>query len=260
MTVDPVPDPRAAPVYCLTMDVDWASEYAIAATLADIRGRSIRPTVFATHPSQELARAAAAGEIELAIHPNFLPGSTQGESPEDVIDYVFKLVPGAISFRSHCYMENTNIMRLLAQRGIKFDSNFCSFLEPHLLPIRHFTGIWRFPVFWEDDVHWMLGAPWDAGAFRTAFFSPGLKIFNIHPHYYSLNCPSAMFHAKAKPYTRIMDEEQAETLRHTGPGSATFLNDVLDGLVIGHSFHTLGELFDGLCPSEPVGMEGQWRR
>ena len=64
-------------------------------------------------------------------------------------------------------------MRGLAARGVKYDSNVCLYLQPDLAPLHHWTGIVRFPVFWEDDIHWLRGGAWTSPAMRSCFSRRG---------------------------------------------------------------------------------------
>src|SRR5690348_14834767 len=72
--------------FVLTSDLDWASEDCIAVFLEIAERFAIKPTIFVTHESPAIRRAAAAGIVELGIHPNFLPGSDHGADAGSVID------------------------------------------------------------------------------------------------------------------------------------------------------------------------------
>ena len=164
------------PVLCFTSDVDWASEPCLEDLFGQLASRGIRPTVFATHRSEVLVRREAAGDVEVGIHPNFLPGSSHGAGEDEVIDHLLGLFPSARAFRSHCFVDSTRIVRRMLARGIRYDSNLCLFLEPELRPLRHGSGIVRLPVFWEDDCHWELtGGDWNLASYLGRFLTPGLK-------------------------------------------------------------------------------------
>src|SRR5262245_37809023 len=128
------------PLFCMTTDIDWASEYCICELRSILEGFGVRPTVFVTHRSVEIDRWELA---ELGIHPNFLPGSTHGLSVPDVIDHVLQIVPSAKTFRSHCFFDNTHVTRAIRERGILYDSNLCLHLQPNIVPLRHWSGIIR---------------------------------------------------------------------------------------------------------------------
>jgi len=62
--------------------------------------------------------------------------------------------------------------RKMADRGFRYDSNLCAFLQTGLVPLRTATRIIRFPVFWEDDVHSGFGLPWTIEAIDEELRSP----------------------------------------------------------------------------------------
>jgi hypothetical protein len=233
--------------FVLTSDLDWASEDCVADFL-QIAGRfSIKPTMFVTHDSAIVRRAAASGLAELGIHPNFLPGSDHGKDPAAVMDFVQRLAPKAIAMRAHRYIDAPEISAQLAARGLTIDSNACRHLATGIAPEILPSGLLRLPVFFEDDIHWMEGGGWSFATYRDAFLAPGLKILNFHPFFVALNAPDAAFYQRHKQYIKSLAGEQAKHLRHRGAGARSFLMEaiaaVLDG---GHRFVSLGELAAGL--------------
>lgn len=231
------------PVFVLTSDTDWASEYAIDRLVDFTTGAGIKPTVFVTHESARLNAAAAKGEVELGIHPNFLPGSSHGADVDAVIAHVFKLAPGTRLWRSHAFVDGTHVALKLHQAGIRIDSNVCLYMQQGLMPLEHWVGIRRFPVFWEDDVHWHRGGSWDFARYRDAFFAPGLKVVNVHPFIYALNIPDEATYTAVKGNITRLDAESAGKLRWAGPGPADFLAALADSVRDqGLRWHSLTEL------------------
>lgn len=239
----PLPDWRTEPVFCLTSDTDWASEFAIARLLGFAAAHAIRPTVFVTHRSAALRAARDAGAVELGIHPNFLPGSSHGADVDSVIAHSFDLVPNARLWRSHAFVDGTHVALKLHAAGIRVDSNLCLYLQPDLVPLMHWVGIKRFPVFWEDDVHWHRGGAWSFASYRDAFFSPGLKIVNVHPFLFALNVPDDRFYQSVKSHIPTLDAESAAALRWQGAGPADFLAELTEAVAAsGRRWFTLAEL------------------
>jgi hypothetical protein len=237
------PDWRHEPVFALTSDTDWASEHAIEQLLGFAAARGIRPTVFLTHESPALQRAAAAGAAELGIHPNFLPGSSHGADVDAVIAHAFGLVPGTQLWRSHAFLDGTHIALKLFKAGIRIDSNLCLYMQQGLQPLEHWVGIRRFPVFWEDDVHWHRGGAWSFGQYEKEFFAPGLKIINVHPFIHALNIPDDHRYQAVKSHIPALTADSAKALRWAGPGSADFLAALADTVAArGLRWHTLTEL------------------
>jgi hypothetical protein len=239
----------ADPIFVATADVDWASEFAIAHFVRTLGGLGIRPTLFATHPSEELRRRAAEGSVELGIHPNLRPGSTHGETLGEVLDHLLSFVPRPVASRSHSFFDSRELTEALVARGVRTDSNQCSLLQSGITPIRG-EGSLRLPVFWEDDAHWIEGLSWSFEDHRAHFFSPGLKILNAHPFMFALNVPDGEFYRRHKGEIPTLTEDEARTLRNPGPGSATFLLEALEAiLAAGHSFVPLSRLASDLWAS-----------
>ncbi|HEY8731808.1 MAG TPA: hypothetical protein VIN69_07505 [Candidatus Limnocylindria bacterium] len=233
------------PSFCFTTDIEWAPEWAIEDLFALADAYEIRLTPFLTHRSEYLwrrfggARASAAG-----VHPNFLPGSTHGESVGAVIDHVARLWPAARAFRSHCFYDETRMNRKMADRGFRYDSNLCAFLQTGLVPLRTATRIIRFPVFWEDDVHSGFGLPWTIEAIDEELRSPGLKIFNVHPPRVALNIADEEFYESRRSLFR---ETALDPAAHAsvGAGTRTFLESLFAyARTMGHPVVTLEELYE----------------
>lgn len=209
---------------CFTTDIEWSPDWAIRDLfeLADQHGVPLVP--FLTHPSDYLADRLRSGD-DVGLHPNFLPGSTHGATVDEVIATTGALWPAAISFRAHCFYDDTRMLRKMAERGFRYDSNLFAFLQPLLAPLRTVADTVRFPVFWEDDVHSGAGLPWEIGALRTAFDAPGLKIVNVHPLRVALNVPDEAFHESHRRLGAAADVDmRAEA--HRGKGTRTLLEDL----------------------------------
>ncbi len=211
---------------CFTTDIEWAPDWAIRDLfeLADQHGVPLTP--FLTHRSQYLARRLMEDDTaDVGLHPNFLPGSTHGATVDEVIATTQAFWPDAISFRSHCFYDETRMLRKMAEKGFRYDSNLFAFLQPMLAPLRTVAGTVRLPVFWEDDVHSIAGLPWEIGALRAALDGPGLKIVNVHPLRVALNVPDEGF---AESHRRLGSavHVDARAEAHPGKGARTFLEDL----------------------------------
>lgn len=231
-------------LFSFTSDLDWASDFCLDDLLGFLSEHDIVATVFGTHRSQALERHAAEGTAEIGLHPNFLPGSTHGEDEASVIDHVQELFPDAEAFRSHCFVDSTHIARQMLARGISYDSNLCLYLQPGLVPLRHGTGIVRFPVFWEDDCHWELtGGDWDLDRYLDRFLTPGLKIMNVHPFPFAANVTSTEHYLRTKSHITTLSAGDLDEVRHPGQGTRTFVTSLIEALADnGARFHTLKEI------------------
>ena len=68
---------RRETVICFSMDVDWASEYAIEQSTGLFQEYDLPVTVFVTHKSAAIDRLRESGKIRCGIHPNFMLNSSQ---------------------------------------------------------------------------------------------------------------------------------------------------------------------------------------
>jgi hypothetical protein len=216
------------PVLILTADADWASDACIAALLVRIGQREHPPTIFATNASPELASQAARGRVDVGLHPNFRPHSTHGGQTHEVFDHFVAQWPSATAFRSHCFMDGSPISLAAVARGMVIDCNSIDFLKPEITPHWHYSGLWRAPTFWEDDVHWSVGAVWDFDRFEHYFMTPGLKVVNVHPFVQAFNCDSGEGYERVKHLTATATPDDIASHRHGGPGAADFLDRILE--------------------------------
>lgn len=78
----------------LTFDIDWAPDFMIDFVAEGLTQRRVRATWFVTHASPAVEWLREHPDLfELGIHPNFAPGSTQGDSPEAVLRHCLRLEP-----------------------------------------------------------------------------------------------------------------------------------------------------------------------
>jgi hypothetical protein len=213
---------------CFTTDIEWSPDWAIRDLyeLADEHGVPLTP--FLTHRSPYLAqRLMEDNAADVGLHPNFLPGSTHGSTVDEVITTTKALWPDAVSFRSHCFYDDTRMLRRMAERGFRYDSNLFAFLQPMLAPLRTVAETVRLPVFWEDDVHSGVGLPWEIGSLRASFDGPGLKIVIVHPVRVALNVPDEGFAASHRRLDSDLDVD-ARAEAHRGKGTRTFLAELFE--------------------------------
>jgi hypothetical protein len=240
--------------FVLTSDLDWASESCVETFLRITDRYSVKPTLFLTHESVPARRAFEEGRAELGIHPNFLANSDHGGSVDAVIEYNLRLVPQPVAVRNHRFIDTPEIQAALVEHGLKFDSNACRHLERELRLCMLPSGLRRYPVFFEDDVHWSRGLDWNFGAYAHDFFSSGLKILNFHPFFVALNIPNAEFYKRHQPHIRTLTQAQAMNLRHPGPGAQTFLIEALDMILLtGHCFIPFSEMTSQSLVESDIG-------
>jgi hypothetical protein len=234
-----------SPVYCVTADVDWASDWCLRDFLQFMETCGIPPTLFATHRSPLIDAFEQANPKQVALHPNFLPGSTHGGSWQSVIQHMCQLFPRAETFRSHSFFDHSLLQARFRELGFQYDSNLCLFLQRGIVPLHLGSGLVRFPVFWEDDSHWILtGGQWDVETYIDRFQTPGLKILNIHPFFWTANIPNASYYEEVKRYITSVSEQHIKRVRWHGHGVRSFCAELLQRLLnSGARFETLAAVY-----------------
>jgi SAM-dependent methyltransferase len=241
-----------APLLVLTSDVDWASDACIEDFAEAILPFGIRPVFMATGESAALRRLFAAGLIELGLHPNFLPGSDHGADVPAVIEHLTSMYPDATTFRAHSFVDSSQITSQMHARGFAYDSNLCLYLQDGLVPLQHGSGLIRFPVFWEDDLHWTRGGSWDFDTLIDQFMTPGLKVLNVHPINFALNVTNTDHYQSVRSQAKTLTSGEIKEKRYAGTGTRTFTLRLIERLhSAGLRFWTLGELYECVAPGAP---------
>ena len=189
--------------YLITLDVDWASDEVIGHCARILIERGVKATWLITHDSPGVRELLTRPDLfELGIHPNFLPGSTQGDSPEAVIEHLLAIVPGARTARTHLLVQSTGLLRTMCERyGIENDLSLLLPDTPGIVPHELWlpARLLRFPTFWEDDEEMLRPRP-SFSLSDARYNVPGLKIFGFHPVHVALNSSSV------EPYQRLKSE------------------------------------------------------
>lgn len=218
------------PVFCITSDIDWASDDALKFFLNIVRDYYIPLTLFITHSSPFIIDIINEKNIDVGIHPNFLEGSSQGNSYKEVIEYCKAILPDAKSFRCHRYFDVNDITEILYNDGFKYDSNLCTFMES-IDPFVHRSGIIRFPVYFEDGAYLYHSGELDFNKIGKKLFSkPGLMVINIHPMHLVFNSPNFSYSRKvkdslSKEQWNNLSRNELEEMIYEGKGIRDFLID-----------------------------------
>jgi hypothetical protein len=223
----------------ITLDIDWAPDHVIDRIAERLVAAGVRATWFVTHASPAVDRLRVHPALfELGIHPNFLAGSTHGDSLGEVLQHCMTLVPEARSMRTHSLVQSTVLLEAVAsQTPIEHDVSLYlpghGGLKPFAQPLRA-RPITRLPFWWEDDFE-MYGARSDwALARRAASAGAGLCILNFHPIHIALNSPSLeRYEALKTTAPRLRDASAAQVAAHrlaSGVGAGTAFNDVVTWL------------------------------
>lgn len=214
-----------------TMDVDWASEYAIAQTLNYFENNEIPLTVFLTHKSKVCTEALRQGKIKGGIHPNFLPDSSQGKNFNEVIEFCYTLLPEVRGFRAHRYFDLNDTIDELYKRGVLYESNLCTWLD-RVSPFLHRSGMVGFPIFMEDGGYLYQNGSLDYSNLRDKIHMPGLKVINFHPMHFMINTPYFTYTRDIKDrlsreeYNNL-DAQSFEKLKYGGRGISDLLKNII---------------------------------
>lgn len=221
-----------APILVFTIDVDWASEDAIALCCELLEHYGILPTLFLTHPSDFIYEKLEQGRIDAGIHPNFASGSSQGNSYTEVMDYCLNILPNAECFRCHRYYDVNDITDSFYARGLRYDSNMCTLLEK-IDPFVHRSGLLRFPVYFEDGAYLLHKGNLNYTQVGGQLFSlPGLMVINIHPMHMVLNSPHFSYarvlknRLTRKEWNSLTNKDFGG-IQYLGPGIRDFIINLL---------------------------------
>jgi hypothetical protein len=219
----------------LTLDVDWAPDFMIDAAADALIARDVRATWFVTHASPAIDRLRERPDLfELGIHPNFLAGSTHGDTPEAVVAHCLDLVPEATAVRTHCLLQSTPLHdALLAGGRIEVDVSLFLPRARHVeAVVQHSPGgrLLRLPYVWQDNMEMYSPDPmWDVGAVLDG---DGPRIFDFHPVHVWLNSAQFAPYERMKqtvPLPQVAAEDTAR-YRHAGTGTMTAFLDLADRL------------------------------
>lgn len=167
----------------INFDIDWASDSLVNEIIDMCLAYEVKATFFATHKSMTLSRLRNNKNFEIGLHPNFLPGSTQGGTEEEVLGYCRSLEPNAVSIRSHCVYQYGKIYNLFNQilGDNLVESNIFMPGVPTINPFLLYTKngfLVRVPFFWSDD-YYLLGKKILCP--KVLLDSDGVKVYMFHP-------------------------------------------------------------------------------
>jgi hypothetical protein len=224
----------------LTLDVDWAPDFMIDFAAQILLEHRVRATWFITHDSPALQRLRAQPDLfELGIHPNFLTGSTHGQTPEAVLRHCMSLVPEALSLRTHALYQSTPLLaRILASTPIRNEASLYLPHAPSLFPFEyewHGRTLLRIPHFWEDDFEMARARPiWSLEPLLK--IGSGLKVFDFHPiHVYLNSCNFDPYEALKQQVPNLVGARQSDVASCVQKGIGT---RVLFAEVVEHLAHT----------------------
>jgi hypothetical protein len=165
----------------LTFDTDWAPQFVIDEVMAILREAGVKATFFYTSSYWGTDDPL----FERAIHPNFMSGSTQGASEDEILRRLKTWYPDAVGSRSHRLYWHSGLAGRLSNVGILYDSSLILPFHQNLEPFE-IQGMTRFPFWWSDPLHLARDLPFSCLQLPNVD-RPGLKVFNFHPIHIYLN-------------------------------------------------------------------------
>lgn len=173
----------------ITFDVDWAPDFVIEDIADILEKHNVCSTWFITHESPALERLRANPELfELGIHPNFLEGSSHGNSPDEILSHLLSIVPDAKSIRTHGLAQSGPLLAHIQSHGLIYD---LSIFMPGVSNLHPFEFRWnggvlvRMPYNWSDDYEMQKEEPnWTLNLISKL---DGMRILNFHPVLLYLN-------------------------------------------------------------------------
>lgn len=221
---------------CLTIDLDWASEAAIAETLDYLATRRIPATVFATHRSHRVEEAMA--DLEVGLHPFFGEGSSHGCSIDDVVRHVIAIPHNLPAFRCHRFGVSNEVREAMVEAGMRISSNVCADLEI-VPPFMDRCGLLEVPVFFEDGGFLRRGR-----ALNGTIEANGTAVLQLHPMHFAVNTPHfgymmAIKQTVSREAWNAMDRSTIDALRWKERGIRDVVIELLDRA---ESFTTLREI------------------
>lgn len=222
------------PVFCFTSDIDWASEAVIADYFHRLPMELLKLTVFVTHKSEIIEREFLAGNLQRGIHPNFLPGSSHGDTFREVIETCVSFAPEATCTRSHRAFAVTDTEHLLHNEfHFKCSSNIITTLTPNITPFWLESKLLQVPVFFEEGSFLYNRLGLSIQPYLKFFTSPGLKVISFHPVNMAFNTPEIAWMRQIKDsLTREefnhIDADMIQRKRNREKGAFDLVMEIID--------------------------------
>ncbi len=193
-----VQDQPPLPSVHLTFDIDWAPDWAISEVLQLLSEANAPASFFVTHESPVIKEIYAQGH-NVGIHPNFLPGTTQGSNWMETVDSLLRLCPTANSMRTHGLVQATPLLQQISRSFPQLQYDL-SLFTPNLrscglIPWRlESESLTRINYHWEDDICFYVPA--------HDWHDPGLcgptTVYDYHPIHIYLNSTDGSEYAATK--------------------------------------------------------------
>lgn len=221
--------------YVITIDVDWAPDWAIAEVANILIANNVKATWFITHDSKEIRKLFKYPNIiECGIHPNFQSESTQGKNSNEVLTYLTGIFPHSNTIRTHGLFQSSILLKEIREDfNIMNDVSLCLPETPYIAPHEIFfsktnKGLLRFPYFWEDDFE--MYKPEPCFSFKhEKYHVPGLKIFDFHVMHIILNSSDMTNYYNCKEDKDLLElsDVDVQLYINEGQGAGTLFREIV---------------------------------
>ncbi len=189
----------------LTFDMDWVNDGVLEYFYEMICELDICGTLFVTHDTSFLDMARQGDRLELGIHPNFnrLMENTEPKNvnAETIIRDLLKVVPEAVSVRSHALVRSSLLSRSFSKNGLKYESNIFYSVEDGIT-IKKYQDVWgmmQIPIIFEDDIYLLSEGKHSMEWYINGNFTSPM-VFNFHPLHLYVNSDKMEQYDNAKKY------------------------------------------------------------
>jgi hypothetical protein len=213
----------SGPTY-LTFDVDWAQDYVVRHAMEKVLSRGFRATFFWTHKSTLVAEMIAHPNLEVGLHPNFMPllrgAASEQDSFQDVLGNITPLNPEGVSVRAHSLVSATPILDAYARAGLRVDSScYCPVLAGGSWQLH--TGLTVAPFNWSDYIDVLKRG-------RSEPPAPG-RIVAFHPIHIYLNISDLKQYAHFKT-SGLAPADYKKAFPSGRPGVSNIFERTLDAI------------------------------
>lgn len=201
--------------FVVTMDTDWAPQFVLDHALEMLAEYGLGGTVFCTgRYSIPTDRG-----IEAALHPNFMPDSTQGSSAQEILSLLKGMWPDAVGCRSHRLFWHSGLREVLKAHGLLYDCSALLPLQPLDRPADS-GGLKHLSIWWSDNQHMIHDFALN-GFDVPGRDAAGVKVLLFHPLLIYLNVGSREEYLKSVaglPPLGDVTPKDLERHRRAGPG------------------------------------------
>jgi hypothetical protein len=217
----------------ITIDIDWAHDEIIKYSIELLETKGLPATWFVTHDTPLLKRIRSNPNFELGIHPNFnelLVGSqSKGTHFKEVIQNIQRIVPEAISVRSHSLVSSERILdEFVDRRLLKVSNIFVPMNNTGcpLYPFKLWGQIDMIPHGWQDNAMIRLNMLFQE---LDGWTDSSFLVVDVHPIHLFLNSECISRYEASRPHHG--NPKRLIAFRNGAKGTYDAFNSLLNGIL-----------------------------